>query len=639
MSRSYYRQLALAPLGAASTRQLLADLLGTDPSLDVLAELVAGRTQGNPFFTEELVQTLVEGGSLVGERGAYMLAAPVAEAAVPASVQAALAARIDRLGTREKSVLQAAAVIGKEFPASVLERVLELEPGGLEEPLGKLVAGEFLYEQELYPEALYAFKHPLTQEVAYGSQLGERRAPAHAAVARAIAELYPERLDERAALVAQHWEAAGERLEAARWHARAGAWSGTGHPAQALQHWGKVRDLADGLPESAETAALGLTARIFALQFGWRLGISQEEADALFVEAERLALSAGDDRARALLIGTYGAVRGVGGGDVRGMATLTRQAIAIAEEVGDPALYMAISGGAYALFCIGEYREAVAICDRAIELADGDRTVGGGVNYMCPYAWCHGFKGMVMVILGEFDEARHLIEEGMRIAHEEGDVEVVGSSHLNATYLEFFAGNADAALGHARQALEISERIGNSFFRAYAWACLGLAEQMRGEWRAALDALERSAAIAREGRTAVEADLGLALIGQSYLGLGDPDRARALAEEALAAARAGGNVGSEMLAALALARALLGSPGTPPREEVEATLARVLELARHSGARAPEPVVHVELAELARQCGDREGRERELREAHRLFLEIGAAGQAEQLELELPTVG
>ncbi|MEA2471354.1 MAG: hypothetical protein QOE38_2353, partial [Thermoleophilaceae bacterium] len=632
-------QIALPPLGREPVRRLIVDLLGPDPSLDGAADLIRVRTQGNPFFVEELVQTLVEGGSLTGERGAYRLAAPVAETTVPASVQTALAARIDRLESREKDVLQAAAVIGKEFPASVLERVLELEPAALDEALGKLVAGEFLYEQELYPEALYAFKHPLTQEVAYGSQLGEGRAAAHAAVARAIAEQYPERLDERAALVAQHWEAAGERLEAARWHARAAAWSGTGNPAQALEHWGKVRELADALPESAETAALGLTARIFALQFGWRLGISQEEAEALFVEAERLALSAGDDRARALLIGTYGAVRGVGGGDVRTMATLTRQAIAIAEQVGDPALYMAISGGAYALFCSGEYREAVAICDRAIELADGDPTVGGGFNYQCPYAWCHGFKGTVLVTMGELDEARRLIEEGMRIAQEQGDIEVVGSTHVNATYLEYFAGHGDAALAHARQAVEISERIGDSFFRAYSWACLGLAEQLRGEWAAALEALERSAAIAREGRTAVEANLGLALMGQSYLGLGDPERARTMAEEALEAARAGGTVGSEMLAALALARALLGLPGPPRRDEVEAALARVLELARATGARGSEPVVHVELAELARRSGDPDGRERELREAHRLFSAIGATGHAGRLELELPAVG
>jgi tetratricopeptide (TPR) repeat protein len=299
---------------------------------------------------------------------------------------------------------------------------------------------------------------------------------------------------------------------------------------------------------------------------------------------------------------------------------------------------MAISGGAYAFFCTGEHRKAVAICDRAIELADGDLSVGAGINYSCPYAWCHGFKGMVLVGLGELEQARHLIEQGREIAREQGDIEVFGFTHMYSTYLAFFAGEPEAALGHARQAVEIAERIGNSFFRAYAWSCLGLAERMRGEWRPAIEAFERAGAIAREGRTALEGDAGLALLGESYLGLGDPERAGALVAEGLEIARAQGNVGNETLASLAVARVLLGSEGPAAREEIEAALARARELARDTEAKAFEPLVHVELAELARQSGDQEGRERELREAHRLFTQIGATGQAERLELELPTV-
>jgi len=638
MSRSYYRQIALAPLGPEAIEQLLADLLGPDPSLDGLADLVRERTQGNPFFIEELVQSLIEGGSLDGEPGAYRLAAPVEEAAVPASVQAVLAARIDRLEQREKAVLQAAAVIGKEFPAPVLERVVELEPAELEDALRDLVASEFVYEQELYPEALYAFKHPLTQEVAYGSQLGERRAPVHAAVARALAAQYSERLDERAALLAQHWEAAGETLEAARWHARAAGWSGTGNPIQALEHWGKVRELADALPESPETVILGLTARMFALNYGWRIGISNEEAKAVFNEAEQIALRAGDVRSRAILLQSYGAIRGVNEGDLREFARRARQGFALAEESGDPALYVAFAPGSYAFLCTGEYREAVAICDRALELADGDPTVGAGINYVCPYAWCHGFKGLILATLGQLEEARHLIEQGRTIAREQGDIEIVGFSHMYSTYLAFITGEPEAALGQAQQALEIAERIGGSFSRAYAWFSLGLAERMRGEWRQAIEALERSLAIAREGRLSVDEDTRLALLGESYLGLGDLERARALVAEGLEIARAQGNVGSEALASLALARVLLGSASTAARAEIEAALARALELARDTEAKAFEPLVHVELAELARQSGDEEGRERELREAHRLFTEIGASGHAERLELELPTV-
>src|SRR5262249_5025035 len=154
-----------------------------------------------------------------------------------------LAARIDRLPAREKTVLQTAAVIGKEFSPRVLARVADLPPTELEPALHALTEGGFAYPQVLFPEAEYAFKHPLTQEVAYRSQLGVTRARAHAAVARTIAELHPEKLDEHAALLAHHWEAGGDTIEAARWYRRAAGWVGLADLAGAIGHWRKVRAL------------------------------------------------------------------------------------------------------------------------------------------------------------------------------------------------------------------------------------------------------------------------------------------------------------------------------------------------------------------------------------------------------------
>jgi DNA-binding IscR family transcriptional regulator len=202
MQRSYYQQLPLAPLSAEAIDALLRDLVGSDASVKALPELIRERTGGNPFFIEEVVQALVENGGLVGARGGYRLARPMERVAIPPTVQAVLAARIDRLESREKHLLQTAAVIGKEFAEPVLKRVTELTEAELPESLGKLAATEFIYEEALYPQAEYAFKHPLTQEVAYRSQLGERRSRTHAAVARAIEELYPGQLDGRAALLA-----------------------------------------------------------------------------------------------------------------------------------------------------------------------------------------------------------------------------------------------------------------------------------------------------------------------------------------------------------------------------------------------------------------------------------------------------
>src|SRR5439155_3965766 len=162
---------------------------------------------------------------------------------------------------------------------------------------------------------------------------------------------------------------------------------------------------------------------------------------------------------------------------------------------------------------------------------------------------------------------------------------------------------------------------------------LGRAERLRGEWQRAI---ERSLTIARGGRTAVEANARrLALLGESYLGLGDPERVRALVAEGLATAHARGHRSDETHASLALARVLLGSAGVAARAEIEAALAHALEVVRETGAKAFEPLVHVERTELARQSGDAEGRERELREAHRLFTAMGATGHAARLAREL----
>ena len=639
MSRSYYRQLALAPLDAAATEAMLSELLGSDPSLDGLSQLIRQRTQDNPFFIEELVRSLVESGCLDGAPGSYRLVCPVDEATVPASVQAVLAARIDRLATHEKAVLQAAAVIGKEFSAAVLTRVVGSGAPNLEGVLRALVAGEFLYEHAPYPEARFAFKHPLTQEVAYGSQLADRRAATHAAVARAIAEQYPERLDERAALLAQHWEAAREPLDAARWNARAAAWAGFNDPREAVRHWQKVRELADALPESAETAALGLTARAFELHFGWRLGISAEQAAAAFTEAERMASKTGDLHIRTILLLDYAAIRGVGDGDVHECARLARASFALAEESGDPALYVTAALGAYAFLGTGEYGEGTARLDRAIEVAGGDPTVGAGIGFACPYAMGHVFKGGFLLALGELEEAGRVLERGRRIAREQADLETAAYATMWLGQLAYWRGDAETVLTHGRQALELAEQIGGWHSRCSAWNFLGLAELMRGEWAAAVEALERSVQIARERRTTIDWEgWRLAMLGEAHLGAGDADRARRYVDEGLAIARAQRNPFHETHACLAQARVLLGSAGVAERAAIEGALARALELTEATGARVFAPLIHLERAELARLGGDPEAREAQLREAHRLFTEIGATGHVERLELELPTV-
>jgi class 3 adenylate cyclase len=216
-----YHQLAVAPLGETASRELLLNLLGSDGSLGKLPDRIRERTAGNPLFTEEVVQALVAGGSLVGQRGAYHLAAPLETLALPATVQALLAARIDRLDQPAKWALEAAAVIGQSFDEPLLRAVSGLDDRQLATALGVLRAAELLRVVATSPRPEYAFKHPMMREVAYRSQLDERRARLHATAATALETLHADRLGEHAALIAHHWEASGMRFEAARWRLRA----------------------------------------------------------------------------------------------------------------------------------------------------------------------------------------------------------------------------------------------------------------------------------------------------------------------------------------------------------------------------------------------------------------------------------
>jgi predicted ATPase len=203
-NKTFYAQLRLDPLPPASADELLQALLGDDSSLAPLTPLLIARTQGNPFFLEESVRTLVETGVLVGERGAYRLAQRLEGLQVPATVQAVLAARIDRLPPEDKRLLQTAAVIGTEVPWPLLQAIADAPEEALHRGLAHLQAAEFLYETSLFPEHVYTFKHALTHEVTYHSLLQRRRRTLHAQIVEALETLAGDRLADQVERLANH---------------------------------------------------------------------------------------------------------------------------------------------------------------------------------------------------------------------------------------------------------------------------------------------------------------------------------------------------------------------------------------------------------------------------------------------------
>ena len=221
-SKTYYRQLQIDPLPSENAEQLLRALLGADPMLEPLTRLLIQRTDGNPFFLEESVRGLVETGMLLGDRGAYRLATALPNIRVPATVQAVVATRLDRLPPEDKRLLQSAAVIGKDVPFALLQAIAELPEPDLRRGLGHLQAAEFLYETQLFPDLEYTFKHALTHEVAYHSLLVERRKEVHRLVGVAIEELHADRLAEQYEVLAHHFSKAEERGKAIEYLMKAG---------------------------------------------------------------------------------------------------------------------------------------------------------------------------------------------------------------------------------------------------------------------------------------------------------------------------------------------------------------------------------------------------------------------------------
>jgi class 3 adenylate cyclase/tetratricopeptide (TPR) repeat protein len=597
-----YRQISLEPLGPADTLELLHDLAGEDSSLDGLGELIHQRTAGNPFFIEEIVRSLVEAGNLEGERGAYRLARPVEDTGVPASVQTVLAARIDRLDPVAKRLLQAISVAGREIGERTLALISDfVDDDERERVLSELIEAGFLYEVELYPERVLAFRHPLTREVAYGTQLAEQRAATHAATARALIELNPDRHDELAALVAHHMEAGGETLEAARWTARAAHWAGHSRPHDALRLWRTVTDLVAELDESEETAALAVSSRLLQLDYAWRLGMDREEMARLEAEAEEIATRTGDLRSLALLRMLLSARPGLEQGTAEWIAGVT-EASQLADESGDHHLRVAIrAAGAYAFLCAADFDRLDETADKVLELAGDDHGIGAGIIIGCPVGWALTAKAIVCRERGEFEECERLLDRGLRIAEEQGDPETASWNRGTKALLLSMQGETDAGVAVGRRNCELTERLGDVFSRSLALGNLGAAQLAAEDYSGALDSFEEAERLYREAMDSggeQEAWRG-AVRAEALTGVGRVEEAVELATWAAETARERDLLWSLPLALLALgrARATVGAPGA--REALDEAAA----VAERTGARTMVDAIEAEREVLTTTAG------------------------------------
>nr|WP_238305968.1 adenylate/guanylate cyclase domain-containing protein [Mycobacterium sp. 20KCMC460] len=385
------QHIALAPLGEPETAALVRDQLGPSPSVDEMATMIAERAAGNPFFVEEMVRDLAERGVLTGTRGRYVCQVEHADAGVPATLQATIAARIDRLGPAAKQTLNAAAVIGMRFDAEQLA----LLPGETE--LAELVAAELVDQVRFAPTVEYAFHHPLIRAVAYQTQLKSDRAELHRRLATAIAERHPDSLDENAALIAGHFEAADDLPAAFGWLMRAGAWAQSRDIRAARTSWLRARAVADRLPDDAPgRASMRIAPRTLLCLNTAR--VAGSVADTGFDELRDLCRAAGDTTSEA--IGMAGLMTTlIFHNCYREAARLASDCSRLLESIVDPPLAI-LTFASNPMWQAGRPAEGLRMAQRVIDLAGGDATKGALGPIGSPLAMAILVRGCCRYCLG-----------------------------------------------------------------------------------------------------------------------------------------------------------------------------------------------------------------------------------------------
>ena len=460
--------MALAPLSESETAALVAGLLGPDPSVGGVGIRIVERAAGNPFFAEEIVWDLAERGVLRGTRSAYVSRADTAEVSVPATVQATISARIDRLDLAAKRTLSAAAVIGSKFGRDLLETL------GIDPVLDDLVGGELIDQITFTGDPAYVFHHPLIRTVAYESQLRSDRAELHRRVAAAIESGDPAAAEENAALIAEHLEAAGDLHAAYGWHMRAATWATNRDINAARLSWERATNIADALPaQDPNRVAMRIAPRTMLCATAYR--VHEHVAGARFDELRELCAAAGDKA--SLAIGMAGLVTDHAfQARVREASQLASEAWTLAESIGDPSLTVGLSFPLiYAKIHNAEWTDVLRWSQRVIDLADGDPSKGNFI-FGSPLALAFASRAMARWCLGRpgwRDDQQH----ALAMARSADPM----SYAMVVTYV-YFPGIPcgalradDSAMREIEDALRIAERSGDDHPMWIARMTLGVA--------------------------------------------------------------------------------------------------------------------------------------------------------------------
>jgi class 3 adenylate cyclase/tetratricopeptide (TPR) repeat protein len=626
-SKTYYTQLRLDALPPESVGDLLQALLGDDPALEPLKRLLLRR--GNPLFIEESIRTLVEAGALTGDRGAYRLTRPIQAIEVPATVQAILAARIDRLPADDKQLLQTASVIGKDVPFVLLHAVAAAEEDAVQRALTHLQAAEFLYETRLFPDPEYTFKHALTHEVAYGTLLHERRKALHAQIVGAIERSYPERLTEHVERLAHHavrgelWELAVTYLHQAG--AKALARSAN---REAVSSFEQALAALGHLPETRERLE-----RAIDLRFDLRTALFQLGEYARILgcldEAEALTRELGDQRRLGQLSVYMCHTLWMTGHPTKAIP-FGQSAQAIAEVLGDAALQ--VTGNLYfgvSSLGTGDYQRAEDLLLKVLPWLEGDlsRERLGQVGY--PAVMARFYLPWVLADLGKFKEGIGHAQEGVRLATALDHPYSLACAYWASAYLQIVKGELSGAIDLLERGLMLGREWNLAGLSSMCTGNLGYAFALSGRIAEGVSLLEHTvSAVETIGHEAYQ-PLFLGCLSEAYDLAGQREHALELAGRALTLARGRGQRGRE-----AWALRLLGEVTAcgDPWEHADRHYRDALALAEKLGMRPLVAHCHLGLGKLYRRTGKRDQAQEHLATATAMYREMDMRFYLEQAE-------
>jgi class 3 adenylate cyclase/tetratricopeptide (TPR) repeat protein len=617
-NKTYYTQLRLDPLPPASAEALLQALLGDDSSLAPLNRLLIKRTEGNPFFLEESVRTLVETGVLVGERGAYRPLQPLDRLQVPATVQAVLAARIDRLPPEEKRLLQTASVIGTEVPFTLLQAIGELSEEELRRGLGHLQAAEFLYETSLFPNLEYTFKHALTHEVAYGSLLQERRRALHAHIVAASERLYADRLSEQAEWLAQH-AFRGEVWDKALAYGRQAGTKAFARSAmrEVVACCEQALAALTHLPESRATQEQAIDLRFGLRDALWSLGDMRRGFDYLR-EAATLA-EALDDQPRLGRVSAYMCRYFSDRGDHDSAVESGQHALAVAATLGDFALQvMAHHYLGIAYHILGDHRRAMGLLRSNMESLAGDliRERFGLVGLASVVS--RDWLARCLAELGAFPEGSAHAEEAVRIAEAVDHPNSLVHAYLSVGFLFLRQRDLSRAISMLERGLDLCRVFNIRLWFPETAAALGCAYTLSGRVAEALPLLEQAEQRGTAMGTMGGQSLRVGSVSEAYLLAGRMREAVQLAGRALDLARTYKERGHEAWA-LRLLGEIAAHQAPPETEPAEHHYRQALTLADELSMRPLVAHCHFGLGTLYAKTGRREQARIELSTAIELY--------------------